>query len=1038
MKLTSSLPGWLLASSAAVLLAACGGGENTSALASAAAAAKSRSPGTTQAVPALGVDERALAGKAARDDREAATAAARARGAASRLYIVQLAEDPALVYSGGIAGYAATKPRQGQKIDPDAPAVSNYVGYLSKRHDSTLAAVGGGAKAHSYGYAFNGFAAELTAEQAGKLAATPGVLSVVKDDLRQLDTITTPNFLGLTGSTGFWNRTGAKGEDVIIGVIDGGITPEHPSFSDRTDANGNATKDGKLGYQQIPGWHGKCQPGVAFNASHCNQKLIGARFYNAGYGGGDGVLAVLPYEFISPRDYDGHGTHTASTAGGNAGVTVTGQTVKISGMAPRARIAAYKVCWGVGGTANAGCFQSDSVAAIDQAIADGVDVINFSISGTQTNFRDPVEIAFMRAAQAGVFVAASAGNSGPTTSTVAHPSPWITTVAAASHTRDAVGSVTLGNGGSYVGASMALAGLASKPFIDSTAAALPGADPVKVALCYAAIDNGGVPVLDPALVAGKTVLCDRGVTNRVNKSLAVLEAGGVGVVLVNTSNNTLNADLHSLPTVHISHTARPALKAYAATPGATVTINPATLNDNPALGPITASFSSRGPLLAGGGDLLKPDVTAPGVDIIAGVAPYTYGGAYFSSLQGTSMSSPHVAGIGALLKQLHPSWSPMAIKSALMTSAGDVIDGGTPAPTSNPVLIFRQGAGHVRPNNAADPGLVFDSGFDEWLGFLCGTQLPTSFCTDAGVPVIDPSNMNLASIAFGDLTGTQTVTRRVTNVGNASATYTASVSGMAGFTTDVSPPSLTLAKGETKSFTVRFTRTAATINLYTGGQLEWTDGTHKVRVPIVARPVALAAPVQVSASYNVTFGFDGPFTAAARGLIPAALTNGNVAQDPDQTFNPADPTGTVAVSVNVPAGSTYARFSLFDADVAAGADMDLYVYNSAGTLVGSSAGGTSAEEVNLVNPTAGTYTVFVHGWGLPAGASPFKLHAWVLGTADAGNMTVTAPASAVTGATGTITLGFSGLAAATKYLGSVAYDGAAGMPAPTIVRIDQP
>ena len=181
-----------------------------------------------------------------------------------------------------------------------------------------------------------------------------------------------------------------------------------------------------------------------FNASNCNQKLIGARFYNEGYGGTAGVKAVLPYEFNSPRDYDGHGTHTASTAGGNQNVKTTGQAAfygTISGIAPRARIAAYKVCWGVGGTANAGCFTTDSVAAIDQAVADGVDVINFSISGSRTNFRDPVEIAFLFAADAGVFVATSAGNSGPAESTVAHPSPWVTTVAAGTHDRnyDAVG-----------------------------------------------------------------------------------------------------------------------------------------------------------------------------------------------------------------------------------------------------------------------------------------------------------------------------------------------------------------------------------------------------------------------------------------------------------------------------------------------------------------------------------------------------------------------------------------------------------------------
>ncbi len=188
----------------------------------------------------------------------------------------------------------------------------------------------------------------------------------------------------------------------------------------------------------------------------------------------------------------------------------------------------------------------------------------------------------------------------------------------------------------------------------------------------------------------------------------------------------------------------------------------------------------------------------------------------------------------------------------------------------------------------------------------------------------------------------------------------------------------------------------------------------------------------------MTFGYDGAFTATARGLVPATVTPGTVTQDPDQTFVAGDPSGTVAVSVVIPAGTTYARFSLFDGDVAAGSDVDLYVTNPSGALVGASGNGGSDEEVNLVNPGAGTYTVYMHGWGLPTGTSPFKLFAWVLGSAPEGNMTVGAPVTAVTGQTGAITLTTAGLLAGTKYLGSVAYGGAAGMPAPTIVRVDTP
>ena len=954
-------------------------------------------------------------------------------------YIVRMADQPVVAYEGDIKGLAATRPRQGQKIDPNHPAVVNYMAFLESRHDAALASVGATKKLYSYGYAFNGFAAELTEAQVSKLRSLPGVIAVEKDEARELLTSSTPDFIGLSGPGGFWATTGAKGENVIIGIVDGGIWPESLSFSDRTGTNGNASKDGKLSYQQIPGWHGRCVPGEEFNASHCNQKLIGARYYNAGWGGNAGIDAQLPWEFNSPRDFGGHGTHVASTAGGNENVPTTGPASvfgSVSGIAPRARIAAYKVCWETG--AGGSCFTTDSVAAIDQAVADGVDVINFSISGSRTNFRDAVEIAFLFAADAGVFVAASAGNSGPATSTVAHPGPWLTTVAAGTHNRNGAGSTTLGNGASYQGASFATA-LAPAPLVDSANAVASGASATDGELCAPG-------ALNPAVVTGKIVLCKRGVYALVDKSAAVAQAGGVGMLLYNDpagATNTL-ALFHSVPTVHVVAASGQAIKSYIAGAGssATASIGQSTIVYDVAA-PLTASFSSRGPLLAGDGDLLKPDIIAPGQDILAAVAPPGNGGRSFDLYSGTSMSSPHVAGLAALLKDRHPSWTPMMIKSALMTTADDVLDGGTPAPNTNPVLIFRQGAGHVRPSMAADPGLVYNSGFNDWLAFICAKQPQglTSTCNtlwNLGYPR-DASDFNSASIAIGDLPGVQTVKRTVTNVSGKALTVNATVSGMAGFTTTVTPATLTIQPGKSASFEVTFARTTAALNAYTGGQLYWTGGGYTVRSPIVVRPVALAAPASVSStggaiSYPVTFGYTGPFTATARGLIPATITSGTVADDPtDGNCSLSSPNAQL-IPVVIPAGTTYARFSLFDADVAPGADLDLCVFRGT-TLVGSSGTFTSAEEVNLLSPAADTYTVVVQGWGV-VGSSPFKLHTWLLGSAAAGNMTVSAPASATIGTTGAINLSFSGLAAGTKYLGSVAYGGAAGMPNPTIVRVD--
>ncbi|HYE66314.1 MAG TPA: S8 family serine peptidase [Pyrinomonadaceae bacterium] len=960
----------------------------------------------------------------------------------SSIYIVRMLEDPVVAYKGDIPGLRATKPARGQKINPYSPEVTNYVNYLDARHDAALNRVGGGRKLYDYRYSFNGFTAELTQAQAAKLAAIPGVASVELDEAQFVDTSTTPAFLGLDQANGLWNQLGGvgrAGEDIIIGIVDTGIWPEHPSFSDRTRIGPNG-QEGKLGYQQIPGWHGKCTPGEEFNASHCNQKLIGAQYFYAG----SGLERINPADFLSARDFNSHGSHTASTAGGNNGVQATGIAAalgRMSGIAPRARIAAYKVCWDDGNPNTGDCFTSDSVAAIDQAVADGVDVINFSISGTTTNFLSPVEVAFLFAADAGVFVATSAGNTGPGLSTVAHPSPWVTTVAASTHNRGGNGSVTLGNGAVYAGASLT-PGVGPAPLVYASDVGVAGADPNLLRQCF----SGGL--LDPAKVAGKIVLCERGgaapLNARVDKSFAVQEAGGVGTVIANITANTLNPDLHVIPTVHVDHLAYPAIRAYIAANGASASaiISQGIVNTSVAA-PLIAAFSSRGPSLATG-DQLKPDVSAPGVDVLAAVSPVGDQGRLFDLFSGTSMASPHVAGLGALLKNLHPSWSPMMIKSALMTTGYDLL-GFAATPAGALSRAWAQGAGHVQPNAAANPGLVYDSGFNDWVKFLCGTGQLTG-CAPSNI--VDPSDLNLASIAIGDLAGVQTVRRTVKNVGGSAATYTATVSGLPGINVVVSPSSFTIPAGGTQTYTVTFTRTTAAFNAYQSGFLTWSDGTHNVRSPVVIRPFAISAPSELSGTgtsgsmiWNITTGYNGALTLEKRGLIPATTFTDTIQDDPTNNFNTASPAanqGIKSYTVTIPAGTTYARFALFDNFTDGADDLDLYVYNSANALVGASGGPTSAEVVNLVNPAAGTYTVYVHAWQTDGPDANYTLFTWVLGSTDAGNMTISGPAAAVIGVTSPVNLSWSGLSGGTKYLGSIAYREGAAVRGTTIIRIDTP
>ena len=972
---------------------------------------------------------------------------AHAQTATQKVYIVQLADAPAATYAGGVSGIAATRPASGAKLDSTAPNVRAYVNHLAVRRSAELAKAGMRvATLHNYSYTFNGFSVLLTDAQAQSLKKSSGVASVVESTLHTVDTTRTPGFLGLTAPGGLWSQLDAmsrniKGEDVIIGVIDTGVWPEIASFGDKVDGSGNPvayTGAGIPAYGPPPvKWAGTCVTGQGFTAAMCNNKLIGARFYGTAYFAGaaasGGAYTLHPrLEYISPRDGGGHGTHTASTAGGNAGVTSTVQGTaigNISGIAPRARIAVYKALWTASTTpTNDGGQTADILKAIDDAVADGVDVINYSVSGTKTSFTDAVEIAYLNAAAAGVFVAASAGNSGPGNE-VAHISPWLMTVAASTHDRQALGDFTSGDGAAHKnGASVYGSTLTASVILASTIPAA-GKTVADAQRCFA-------NALDSTAAIGKIVVCDRGVTARVDKSAEVKRVGGVGMVLLNTSAaaNNLVADFHSVPAVHLALAERASIYAYVTGAGAaaTGTISPPS-SPPPVVAPVMADFSSRGPNKANA-NILKPDITGPGVDVLAGYIDQaqtqaqhdaTIAGTYTpkanaNSLSGTSMSSPHMAGAAALLRQMHPTWSPAAIKSALMTTTTGVKLAGGAVDTDR----WGYGAGHMNPNGAGSPSLVYDASAADYGRFMCGLGLtpPAGIGNCATLGSIAAQNLNLASITAASVPGAMTLTRKVTNVSGATGTFIASTSPPVGWTASVSPASLTLAAGATGSFNVTVTRTSAALNTWGFGTLTWSDGVKNVVSPLSVRAVGFSAPAQITDTrasgtgtkvLSVVSAYTGKMSVTPVGLVPATRNSNNISTNAVQCYNFA-----------VPAGAQLARLQLFDADTSAASDLDLDVFNGpngTGSNVGSSGGATSEEVVTLSAPAAGTYSACVTGYATPNGGVTYTMSSWVVGPASGlQTLKASAPSNVYAGGTASIGLGWS-VPAGQRYLGNLSF-----------------
>lgn len=943
-------------------------------------------------------------------------------------YIVVLAEQPIAMYDGGTAGLAPTKPQAGQKLDATRPEVQKYQAHLETKQ-ATVAKTENVKVKRTFTAALNGFSADLSAEQALALAKDPAVLAVAPDTENAPDYSST-DFLGLSGENGSWNTAfggqDKAGEGVVVGVIDTGYTPSSPFFAGDEVAplTGEPqvgvpyrTDDGNIAMLKANGdtFSGECQAGVEsgadFDGSACNSKVLSAHYF------ADDFLKYVapenraPQELLSPVDVASHGTHTASTSAGNANVqaSIGGRDMGVtSGVAPAAKLSVYKICWEDNDPDTGGCYSSSAVAAINQAILDGVDVLNYSISGSTATTTDPVSLAFLSATSAGIFVAASAGNSGPTAGTVNHGAPWVTTVAATSFSSELQGTAEFADGSKFRGASMMGASLPESPVVLAATAAAAGT--TNPELC-------GPDSLDPALVAGKVVVCDRGVIDRTAKSAEVKRAGGVGMILVNVTASSEDVDLHAVPTVHVNPPASQEIKDK-------VTANPdilVALVDHDTTGlpvdpqPQIAGFSSRGPLGATGSDLLKPDVAAPGVAVLAGVSPIASGGDQFGMMSGTSMASPHVAGFAALLLAKNPAWSPATVKSAMMTTATDVVN----ADGSKNTDLFATGAGQTAVAKALSPGLAYDAGDTEYLKFIQGTGV------DLGMPGLGstaPRDMNVASLAVGSLAGKVTVTRTVTALTPGLYRATANVPGV---NVKVTPAVLNFsAAGDKRTFKVTFENATAALGEFAMGSLSWQGAGATVTSPVVVRPlpvlvdpeVALTSakatdsgkiPVVSGTSLPVNMTLDGLSKAdsSAVELVPGPLVVGS-----DQS--------NFVKEVTVPEGTTLAKFQVISSDP--NADFDMIVFNPQGQYTDVRTG-SSSETLSLSDPAPGTYTVLANLYSSTGDtAVNATVDAAVLG-ANVGNATVSPnPLKLANGKSGNVTLSWMGLEPG-SYLGRISF-----------------
>ena len=669
--------------------------------------------------------------------------------------------DATASYTGGVDGLAATSPAvTGRPLDQSSAAVTAYDNYAGARANTISAAVQQAVPAATVGDAVNtvygGVPAVVPANSVAKLLQVPGVAAVQKDSLNQPQDDNTQ----FIGATNVWPTLGGSdlaGSNVVVGVIDTGVWPESPFFV--------AKPSEPAPPHPLASYH--CDFGNGADVAHlgptfaCNNKLIGAYNFTQNYmanTGSDGQeFCNNATQACSARDSEGHGTHTSSTAAGDCVASAILYGVErgpVCGIAPGAHVIMYRVCLAQG------CFSSDIVNAVQQTIQDGVNVINFSISGGANPYTDPVELAFLDATNAGISVNAAAGNSGPGAGTSDHGGPWVTTVGASTGPRSFTSTLhlTADGGATFDVSGVTLTNGITSPTPVVLAQSLPGED----AFCQSTLAAG--------TATGKIVMCERGINGRIDKGRRVLAGGAAGMILYNPIKEDQESDNHYLPTIHVDG---PDTALLAFVNGHTnVKAAWAQGAPSPSQPDVMATFSSRGPT----GDWIKPDVTAPGIQVLAGTTPQPDQttadngppGNLFMAIAGTSMSSPHAAGVSALVKAVHPTWTPEEIKSALMTSAVQSVvkeDGVTPA------SAFDDGAGSIRADRAVNPTLIFNETYADFVA--------------AGSDTLHRIDLNLASIDATTMSGSITTSRTAINVSGRQQNMQVQITQPAGVTITV-------------------------------------------------------------------------------------------------------------------------------------------------------------------------------------------------------------------------------------------------------------